>query len=163
VSNDSAHRPVRRVITGHGPDGAAKVLVDGPSNVRALSPSLTRTAIWRTRGAPAEIALGEQIEDLVERTAPLPFAEGSRFLIFEFAPGHVSDRHRSETIDYAIVLDGEVTLELDATSVTLQAGDVAVQRGTNHVWANRGTAPALVAIVMVEATPLNLSPETTVR
>ena len=151
---------VRRVITGHGADGVAKVLVDGACSVRRLAPDLVRTSVWRTREAPAEIDLGADVDDIAEHA--LPFAAGSRMLIFEFEPHYRSKLHRSETIDYAIVLEGEVELQLDAETVTLRAGDVAVQRGTNHVWINRGTITARVAIVMVQAKPLGISTATTV-
>jgi len=58
--------------------------------------------------------------------------------------------HRTETIDYAIILSGQVTMLLDDSEVTLHAGDVLVQCGTNHAWANRGTEPCQIAFVLVD-------------
>ena len=57
--------------------------------------------------------------------------------------------HRTETIDYGIVLEGEVTLILDDSETTLQAGDIVVQRGTNHAWSNRGDKPCRIAFILV--------------
>jgi quercetin dioxygenase-like cupin family protein len=64
--------------------------------------------------------------------------------------------HRTETLDYAIVLVGEVDMEMDDSKVTLKAGDVVVQRGTNHSWVNRGTEPARIAFVLIDAKPLGI-------
>jgi uncharacterized cupin superfamily protein len=62
--------------------------------------------------------------------------------------------HRTETIDYIVVLAGEIDMDMDETSVKLRAGDVMVQRGTNHAWINRGKEPARLAIVLLDAKPL---------
>ena len=65
--------------------------------------------------------------------------------------------HRTETIDYVIVLSGEIEMEMDDdTTIRLKAGDVLVQRGTNHAWINRGPEPARVAFVLIDATPLGV-------
>jgi naringenin degradation protein FdeH len=58
--------------------------------------------------------------------------------------------HRTETIDYAIVLSGEITMVLDDVDVMLRAGDVVVQCGTNHAWSNRSNAPCVVAFVLID-------------
>ena len=64
--------------------------------------------------------------------------------------------HRTETIDYVIVMSGEIDMEMDNSTVKLKAGDVMVQRGTNHAWINRGSVPARVAFVLVDAKPLGI-------
>jgi uncharacterized cupin superfamily protein len=64
--------------------------------------------------------------------------------------------HRTESIDYVIVLDGEIDMDMDNSTVTLKAGDVMVQRGTNHAWANRSKARARVAFVLIDAEPLGV-------
>ena len=64
--------------------------------------------------------------------------------------------HRTETIDYVIVIEGEIEMDMDASSVKLKAGDVMVQRGTNHAWANRSDKRARVAFVLVDAEPLGI-------
>jgi quercetin dioxygenase-like cupin family protein len=74
----------------------------------------------------------------------------------EFAPGVASEMHRTETIDYIVVLAGAIDMDMDETSVKLRAGDVMVQRGTNHAWINRGKEPARLAIVLLDAKPLGI-------
>ena len=64
--------------------------------------------------------------------------------------------HRTETIDYVIVIYGEVEMDLDDSTVKLRAGDVLVQRGTNHAWVNRGSEPARIAFVLIDAQPLGI-------
>jgi uncharacterized cupin superfamily protein len=61
--------------------------------------------------------------------------------------------HRTDTVDYVICIAGEIDMDLDDSTVTMRAGDVMVQLGTNHAWANRGTVPARVAFVLVDGTP----------
>ncbi len=64
--------------------------------------------------------------------------------------------HRTETIDYVIVLAGELEMRMDDSTIKLKAGDVLVQRGTNHAWINRGTEPARVAFILIDANPLGI-------
>ena len=64
--------------------------------------------------------------------------------------------HRTETIDYVLVLSGEIDMETDDSTIKLRAGDVLVQRGTNHAWINRGTEPARVAFILIDAAPLGI-------
>jgi len=61
--------------------------------------------------------------------------------------------HKTKTIDYAIVLSGEIWAVMDVGETLLRAGDCLVQRGTNHAWSNRGTEPCLVAFILVGAMP----------
>jgi hypothetical protein len=138
MTNSKDLQPVRRVVTGHNAQAIARVLIDGPAtNKRAGSAS---TLIWCSDATPADISIGEDIEDLGGRilgTPPPP--NGTRFTINDMQPGNTPVMHRTETLDYAIVLSGEVDLELDDSKTTLKQGDVVIQRGTNHAWANRGT------------------------
>ena len=64
--------------------------------------------------------------------------------------------HRTETIDYVIVLEGDVEMEVDDSTIKLKAGDVLVQRGTNHAWINRGSEPARIAFILIDAKPLGI-------
>ena len=64
--------------------------------------------------------------------------------------------HRTRSIDYALVLEGEIDMDMDDSTVTLRAGDVMVQRGTNHAWVNRSKARARLSIVLVDAKPLGI-------
>jgi quercetin dioxygenase-like cupin family protein len=150
--------PVRRVVTGHGDRQVAKVLLDGATpNVRRGQSGSTIYHIWNTDRTPANIAAGEPIEDLGLRPGmpPAP-SNGSRLVVVDYAPGNSGARHRTETIDYAIVLAGEIDMEMDESSVTLRAGDVVVQRGTYHTWWNRGSETARIAYVLIDAEPLGM-------
>jgi quercetin dioxygenase-like cupin family protein len=150
--------PIRRVVTGHDANEVAKVLIDGPAgNARTPMPGLTTTLIWCTFATPADIAVGETIEDMGERKlGPQPPPNGSRFTVIDFAPGNKAVMHRTESIDYVMVLSGTIDMDMDDSTVTLRAGDVLVQRGTNHAWANRSDAPARVAFVLIDAEPLGI-------
>lgn len=149
--------PIRRVVTGHAGD-VAKVLIDGPAtNAKYPSAGTVSTLIWTTDRAPAAIPAGADIEDMGARvlgTAPPP--HGTRFAVIDFPPGNAPHMHRTETIDYVLVLEGEIEMDMDDSTVKLKAGDVMVQRGTNHAWANRSNARARVAFVLIDAEPLGI-------
>jgi quercetin dioxygenase-like cupin family protein len=149
---------LRRVITGHDGKNVAKVIREGPAtNTKTPREGVASTLMWCTDAMPADIAIGENVEDMGERILGTPPPEnGSRFIVMEFAPGIASEMHRTETIDYIIMLAGEIDMEMDATSVKLRAGDIMVQRGTNHAWINRGKEPARLAIVLLDAKPLGI-------
>lgn len=147
----------RRVVTGHTPDGVSVVLFDGPVPVSRELPDdgVHFHEIWNTEGAPAVVRAVEP--DPTERDLAVPPPpRGTKIRINEFAPGHLDERglqspvHRTASIDYGIVLEGEITLVLDDSEVTLRAGDVVVQRGTDHAWANRGDVTAKVVFVLVD-------------
>ncbi len=76
---------------------------------------------------------------------------GTVFRVVSFGPGVTPRNHRTDTIDYATVISGEIDMELDGTSVHLKAGDVLVQRGTLHNWVNNGTVPCVIAFAMIAA------------
>jgi len=80
--------------------------------------------------------------------------DGTIFRIVEYAPGVAPRNHRTETVDYAVVISGEIDMELDAGSVHLRAGDVLVQQATLHNWVNRGRVPCVIAFVLVPAQPV---------
>jgi quercetin dioxygenase-like cupin family protein len=151
-------KPIRRVVTGHDDSNVAKVILDAPAtNARSSSAGHTSTLIWCTDRMPADIAIGESAEDMGARklgTPPPP--SGTRFAVIEFPPGNKPAMHRTETVDYVIVIAGEIDMDMDDSSVTLKAGDVMVQRGTNHAWVNRGTVTARVAFVLIDAEPLGI-------
>ena len=152
------HPPIRRVVTGHDTAGTAKVLLDAPAtNWKSSSPGTVSTLIWSTDATPADIALGESIEDCGARVlGTAPPAHGTRFAVIDFPPGNNARMHRTETIDYVVVIAGEIDMDLDGETVHLKAGDLMVQRGTNHSWVNRGRAPARLAFVLIDAVPLGI-------
>lgn len=150
--------PVRRVVTGHDANGVAKVVTDGiMQNVRSPHPGTITRTVWCTDAMPADISIGEQIEDYGLRplTIPPP-VNGTRFSVLELFPGNAVFLHRTETLDYVSVLAGEVDMDLDDSTVKLKAGDVVIQRGTDHAWVNRGTVPARISVVLVDAKPLGI-------
>jgi quercetin dioxygenase-like cupin family protein len=150
--------PIRRVITGHDAQGTAKVLIDGPAtNAKYPASGTVSTLMWCTDQMPADIAIGQTPEDMGARIiGTAPPANGTRFCVIDFPPGSPAVMHRTETIDYVIVISGEIDMDMDHSTVHLKAGDIMVQRGTNHAWANRGNAPARVAFVLVDAVPLGI-------
>jgi quercetin dioxygenase-like cupin family protein len=150
--------PIRRVVTGHDAKGVAKVLIDGPAtNVRSSRPGSASTLVWSSDEMPVDIAIGENAEDYGARIlGTAPPANGTRFTINDIPPGRPGLMHRTETLDYAIVLAGEIDMVMDDSTVTLKTGDIVVQRGTNHSWVNRGTEPARIAFVLIDAKPLGI-------
>jgi quercetin dioxygenase-like cupin family protein len=149
---------MRRIVTGHDERGKAIVLIDGEAaNLRRSPSGNASTLMWCSDQMPADIAVGETVEDMGARIigTPPPL-NGTRFTVNDILPGGDAVMHRTETIDYVIVISGQVEMDLDDSTVKLSAGDVMVQRGTNHAWVNRSTEPARVAFVLVDAVPLGI-------
>lgn len=150
-------RVPRRVVTGHSPAGVSVVVSDGPVPVSRQLPEdgVVFHEIWSTSDTPATVSAVESDPTRGELTVPPP-PLGTRIRINEFEPGFLDERglqspvHRTSSVDYGIVLEGEITLVLDDSEVTLRAGDIVVQRGTSHAWANRGDVPARVAFILVD-------------
>jgi mannose-6-phosphate isomerase-like protein (cupin superfamily) len=174
-------RKIRRVVTGHDARGKSVIVSDGPSPHVLMIPGrddFGLTNLWVTDGAPAS-NVGNA--DAAARPVVLePPAGGSIFRVVEFPPDKVAasfDRkaafssmgadhamdpdasrhpgmHKTATVDYAIVLSGEIWALMDEGETLLKAGDCLVQRGTNHAWSNRSDAPCLVAFILVSARPV---------
>lgn len=156
--NDWKPDPVRRVITGHDGNHTAKAIIDGPSaNVRSRHAGTASTLIWCTDEMPADISIGENVEDMGARQlGTYPPENGARFIVMQIDPGAPGAMHRTETIDFIAVVEGEIDMDMDDSSLTLKAGDTMVQRGTNHSWVNRSDRPAKIAIVLLDAKPLGI-------
>jgi mannose-6-phosphate isomerase-like protein (cupin superfamily) len=155
MMDDYKHVPVRRVVTGHDTKNVAQVVWDSTIEKVKRGKSGFLTHLWNTKETPADIGTGMFIADTGDEphiTPPPP--GGSRFVMIDYPPGNSGTMHRTETIDYIIVLSGEIDMVMDDSTVTLRAGDTMVQRGTNHAWFNRGTENARVAFVLVDAQPL---------
>jgi mannose-6-phosphate isomerase-like protein (cupin superfamily) len=150
--------PIRRVVTGHDRNNVATVIIDGPAtNSRQGASGATSTLIWSTDSTPADVAIGKDIEDLGARVIGTPPPEsGSRFAVIEFPPGNPGRMHRTETIDYVVVICGELDMDMDDSTVKLKAGDVLVQRATHHAWVNRGKEIARAAFVLLDSKPLGI-------
>ncbi len=153
-------RKVRRIVTGHDIANKAKVIIDSwADNVKSSAPTSASIAVWASDTMPIEMPIGEagQVEDCGQRKLPTqPPPNGTRFIVMEFDPGAQGAMHRTETIDYISCLEGEIDMDMDDSTVTLRAGDVMVQRGTNHAWMNRSKARARLSIVLVDAKPLGI-------
>lgn len=170
---------IRRVVTGHDAQGRSSFLMDGLApNVKEMEsmPGVALTDLWETTTAPAD---NSGSADAAARPVKLePPAVGSILRIVEFPPdtqwrgadaakafesigaGHAPDkasddpmRHKTSTIDYIIVLKGEIYAILDTGETLLKAGDILVQRGTMHSWSVRGTEPCIVAAILIGAKP----------
>ena len=140
---------VRRVITGHDASGKAIVKIDEVATHAFVGrPGATGINVWTTEGFPAS---NDGAEDAGLRKVGTTVPNGTIFRILEFAPGLAPRNHRTDSIDYIVVLSGEIAMELDDTVVHLKAGDVMVQRGTIHNWVNRGTAPCQLAVILIAA------------
>jgi len=171
-------KPIRRVVTGHDASGKAVVVMDGAAEnivTSALRPS-SRTNLWRTTSMPACYGGARDEADAVFDIEPP--SGGTNFRIAEFPPVSKAElatydgekafaevgaahrivkgarhpfMHRTETVDYAIVLEGEIDMLLDEDDVHLKAGDVVIQRGTNHAWANNYDRLCRVAFILIDA------------
>jgi len=140
---------VRRVITGHDTKGKAIVKIDeAAKHLVTGRPGATACNIWTTEGFPVN---NDGAEDAGQRKAGTTLPNGTIFRMIEFAPGVAARNHRTDSIDYITVISGEIDMELDDSSVHLQAGDVMVQRGTIHNWINRGTTPCVLTVVLIDA------------
>ena len=148
----------RRVVTGHSPEGVSIVVSDGPAPVSRELPEdgVAFHEIWSTIGAPAPIDAVEQV-DPTERRAHGASPSAGHADPDQRVRARTPRRarasvpvHRTASIDYGVVLEGEITLVLDDSEVTLYAGDIVVQRGTDHAWANRGSTTAMVAFILVD-------------
>jgi quercetin dioxygenase-like cupin family protein len=144
---------VRRVVTGHDGSGKATVAIDEISrDVVSYRPGATIANIWSTAGFPVDN--GSAADGAKEITATTR-DDGTVFRVIEYAPGVAPRNHRTNSIDYAVVLSGEIDMELDeGRVVTLRAGDLLVQRGTIHNWVNRSNAPCVVVFVLIDARPV---------
>ena len=142
----------RRVITGHDASGRSVVLSDGPA---PRSFELPGTAvfheIWSTAETPAPLRPVEDADPTTRALRTPPDPGGTVIRLVDLQPGAASPMHRTESVDYGIVLAGEVHLVLDDGSETrLSPGDVVVQRGTDHAWENRTESVSRMAFILVD-------------
>ena len=143
---------IRRVVTGHDDDGRAVIAIDEICrNVTSRRPNHESCVVWSTGSFPAD---NSAAEDGGARQVATVDPNGTVFRIGMYHPGVAPRNHRTESVDYAIVMRGEIVMEIDGASVHLRAGDVLVQRGTIHNWTNPGTEPCIIAFVLVAAAPV---------
>jgi quercetin dioxygenase-like cupin family protein len=142
------------VVTGHDAEGRSVVLSDGPA---PKSLELPDTAvfheIWSTAESPAPVRPDEAADPTSRPLRTPPDPNGTLIRIVDLLPHTASPMHRTESVDYGIVLEGEVHLVLDGGSETpLRPGDLVVQRGTDHAWENRTDSVARMAFILVDGT-----------
>jgi quercetin dioxygenase-like cupin family protein len=141
---------IRRVVTGHDRNGKAIVRIDDVgANARSGRPNHASQLIWTTAELP--VRFREDVQDRGAREIGTTIRGGSVFRVVEYGPGVAPRNHRTDSIDYAVVISGEIDMDLDGTMVHLKAGDVLVQRGTIHNWINNGTEPCVIAFVLIDA------------
>ncbi|WIY01092.1 cupin domain-containing protein [Amycolatopsis mongoliensis] len=148
-------KPFRRIVTGHDKNGRA-VFVEDATCPHALpvAGDVITLELWQHAGTPDNS--GEYIDPVPPTASVPPPPGGSVLRIVEFPadPEIKPYLHRTASLDYCVVLSGQVFAVLDDDERLMTAGDVLVQRGTNHSWANRSDEPALVLFVLVDAAPL---------
>ena len=136
---------IRRIVTAN--DDRGKSFVKWDTAIKAVSgrSGLLRFQMWATRKLPAELTE----EDPHKWEIGTTIAGGSVFRLCRYEPGVAERWHRTDSIDYAIVISGEIWMQLDKEEVYLKAGDVLIQRGTMHNWVNRGQEPCVMLFVLV--------------
>jgi mannose-6-phosphate isomerase-like protein (cupin superfamily) len=169
---------VRRVVTTIDDNGKAVVLFDGANPHKIVRPNRSTVSrlVWTTDKTPAPLA--GQADRAAVNVGIAPPAGGSIFRIVDVPPtppeieqldpGYLQNQlgdhapkkglpprhplmHRTRTVDYAIIMEGEIDMLLDDSQIHLKAGDVLIQQGTNHAWVNRGSAPCRIAFVLIDA------------
>ena len=170
----------RRVLTAIDADGKSYIAADGPSPADFVLPGSTyrSTNMWRTHAAPGAI---EAPDDITEHRGVLPPRHGTVLRVIDFPPigdatpeeraamvkavfaalypdadhhegsARSASMHTTDTIDYAIVLEGEIVAVMDRDEALLRAGDILIQRGTAHGWENRSDRIARIAFVLIDA------------
>jgi len=140
---------IRRVVTGDDADGKAVVTIDEiVTHSQSRRKGAATYGVWSTDTTPADIS-GDA--DGADRAYGGLDPNRTIFRFVEYQPGCEPRRHRTESIDYAVVIAGEIDMELDDSTVHLKAGDVLVQRGTVHNWVNNGTEPCVIAFALIHA------------
>lgn len=172
--------PIRRVVTGHDANGKAVVALDGslPNIVEMQAlPGMVFHEVWATTGTPAPVdngddpTLGPQSHSAPPNGTRIRFvdipADSEEFTnaaqmkqLFDEvdnAEGFTTRAdsphpmmHRTESIDYGVVVEGELVLVLDDTEVHLKPGSVVIQRGTNHAWSNRSGKPCRMLFIQID-------------
>src|ERR1700678_979406 len=153
---------VRRIVTGHNASGKAMVKTDEQvTAVARVAAGISGCDMWSTDQMPID---NSAAADAAQRTGFVKHSNyvgdggGTTFRINEWVPGHARFTHRTETLDYALVLSGEIDCELEnGEAVHLKSGDVMIQRGTIHTWVNKGSVPAVTAFILIDAKPFEFN------
>lgn len=172
-------KPVRRIVTGHRSDGRSIIVSDSAApNVHVVTgtPGLAGTVVWVADQTPADVVKESDTAPAGRKLAVEPPKGGNILQIAEFPPDSLYSQgeletfrqgigspdafdrnarhfffHKTHTLDYAIVLEGEIWAMLDEDETLMRPGDVLIQRGTNHAWSNRSDRVCRVAFVLIDA------------
>jgi len=171
--------PIRRIVTGNDAEGRSSIVEDGPPPAVITvpeRPGYVVSNVWVTGETPAAI---DRPDASTAHQGILPPGNGTILRVIEYPPepesraefeemaratfraiypdvAHDPDdaphagMHKTETVDYAIILSGEITAVMDEGETVMKAGDILVQRGTNHAWANRSGKPCRIAFVLID-------------
>jgi hypothetical protein len=171
--------PIRRLVSADDAEGRSSHIEDAPARaVRTVAgrPGYRSVNVWRTEGLPTPIGAPDAA---LSHQGILPPANGTILRVIDFPPEHPDPEvrrqqigatfsgmfhdaahdkrdgahpgmHRTETVDYAIVLEGEIYSVMDRDEKLMKAGDILIQRGTNHAWANRSGKTARICFVLMD-------------
>lgn len=176
-------KPIRRIVTGHNAAGRSVILMDGPAPdvlPSLASPVMIGALLWRTTTAPASNRGSQDMAPAGLRVPTAPEGKGGTVIrITEIPPDkafgdlskvdigrhgvHVTPEgrkrhfmfHRTDTLDYAVVLEGEIWAVLDEDETLMKQGDVLIQRGTGHAWSNRSEEVCRMLFILIDAEPLD--------
>jgi quercetin dioxygenase-like cupin family protein len=153
----------RRIVTGHTSEGKSTVLYD--SSMPLLETDRAAGARQEDRAGAASAVIwttqrpvnNDDPSDTALRKVGTAESDGTVFRIVRYAPGVAPRHHRTNSIDYAVVISGSIVMELDNETVRLNEGDVLVQRGTIHNWVNNGTEPCVIVFALIGARPATVN------
>ncbi|HEX9464679.1 MAG TPA: cupin domain-containing protein [Alphaproteobacteria bacterium] len=172
----SSNSEIRRVVTTIDAGGKAVVLTDSQLAMKPGASPNPAANVWATESGPADYSF---TADRTVKPGLMPPKAGTVLRIVDFVPTTADEEgklppdmmmkvagagapakglppkhpfmHRTRTVDYALILSGEIDMMLDDTVLHLKTGDVVVQQATNHAWINRGNAPCRVAFILMDA------------
>jgi mannose-6-phosphate isomerase-like protein (cupin superfamily) len=176
IESNASASEIRRVVTTLDANDRSTTLVDGQVTLNTSGSGNKSVNLWLTNSSPAGLSFTEDVakptglnppdNGTVFRVVDIPplkpgdEAKMSQNLMMNLAGDHAPARgaavinplmHRTRTVDYAIVMSGEIDMMLDDKTVHLKAGDVVVQQATNHAWLNHGTEPCRIIFVLMDS------------
>jgi naringenin degradation protein FdeH len=144
---------IRRVVTGSDASDRSTAMFDSRVHLNDIQPDLRLGYLWVTQAVPVDLSKADTKEEAVGVSPPV---NGTQFGVVEFQPIDPANPsspvwHRTRTVDYVMVVSGEIDLMLDQSVVHLKAGDTVVQQATNHAWVNRGKETCRLLFVVMDA------------